>query len=149
ISDGIIKSIGSSAPLRLPRGTARIDCRGRALVPGLIDCAAFLSLDGALPDDRRPTQLEKVLRVQLQAGATALADLNASRAQIRSGSAAKAPLALPRLRMAAAVLTSPGGWRPGSAADGASPALEISSLEDLDLAFKGNRDDGASLMLAS
>lgn len=151
IVDGVIRRVEAASKElpRLPPHTRVIDGRGKALLPGLIDAATFASLDGSLPEDRRGVDYEGVLRISLQAGATSLAELNACRAQLQNPLLASRFDALPRVRAGGAVLTSPGGWRPGTAGDGASPAVEISSLEDLEAAFKANRDDGASLVLAT
>jgi imidazolonepropionase-like amidohydrolase len=151
IAQGLVQRVGPAiqAPSQVQDGSLWIEASGRTLIPGLADVAVFPSLDGALPEDRHSGGFLRALMIQMQAGVTTVFDLDACRAQIRDPQIQAQPLAFPRLRAAAGMLTSRGGWRSAELSDGSSPAFEVSSLEDLDQAFKSNLEDGATLVFAS
>ena len=57
VRDGRIAAVGPAASVRVPRGAARIDGRGKFLIPGLADMHTHLFSDGEIADSVAPHEL--------------------------------------------------------------------------------------------
>lgn len=61
VRDGIIAEVGDARRVRVPQGAARIDGRGKYLLPGLVDMHAHLFSDDDFPDELGADELTLML----------------------------------------------------------------------------------------
>lgn len=107
-----ITRVGPRAEVAVPDGARIVDGQGRTLLPGLIDAHVHLGGGGGRFD--RPIEGDPVVRAEqsLACGVTALLDLNAREDQlfpIRRDARNRLLPGLPRLFMAGAAISAPGG----------------------------------------
>ena len=99
IHQGVVRSLGPTAKVKLPRGTVVLDGTGKYLLPGLVDMHAHLpGKEGTAHD------LTTYFRLQLAAGVVALRSMRGEDAQLRWRDSLRRTAALvPRLYLGSPV----------------------------------------------